>query len=200
MTISIGRIATVTVSLLIFANFSFLYGQRTIPSGTRILVRIENGVGSETSAVDDTFTAVVAKPTEAGNGAVLPAGSVFSGRVLASAPAGGFGKDGKFEVRFERIRFKNGEERNASAVLVDRFDSGSSGKSNALSVFGGTIVGGLIGMVSKGAKGAAIGLGVGAGAGTGVAYARKGKNFGFRLNDEILIELTEDLELPADGY
>ncbi|MDH3528447.1 MAG: hypothetical protein OEQ28_02675 [Acidobacteriota bacterium] len=191
---------SIATATLIFANFIFLNAQTELPAGTRIPVRMDNGITSESAGVDDTFTAVTTKPLFIDGVSVLSAGSSVVGRVVEAKPAGNGGKAGRLEVEFETLRFTNGTERKIKAVLVENLSGRDAGVLNALAVIGGAAAGGIIGLVSKVKNGAAIGAGIGGGAGAGIALSRKGKNVGIDSDQDFEIELTRAVTLPADGY
>ncbi len=190
----------IALTFLIFANSLFLNAQTEVPAGTRILIRMDNGIDSGSAGVNDTFTAVTVKPLVIGELAVLPSDSTITGHVTDVVAAGHGGRSGILKLEFDAIRFPGGTERPLSAVLVNEFPVKKAGTFNALAILGGTAIGGLIGLVTKSNSGAAIGAGAGAGAGTGIALARKGKNVGIKSNEEFEIELTKAVMLPADGY
>lgn len=190
----------ITLTILIFANSLFLNAQTEVPAGTRLLVRMDNGIDSGSAGVNDTFTAVTVKPSVLGDIAVIPSETTITGHVSGVEAAGGAGKSGMLKLEFDVIKFPGGLERSISAVLVNGFPVRKSGTFNTLAVLGGAAIGGLIGLVTKSSSGAVIGVGAGAGAGGGIALARKGKNVGIESNEEFEIELTKAVKLPADGY
>ena len=188
------------IAILIFSNFVFLRAQAELPAGTRIRVRMDNGISSGSAGVDDTFTAVTVKPVSAEGAGTLPAETVVVGIVTEVRSAASGGKSGKLKVEFNRLRFSNGFEREISAVLVNELSAKSKSRFNALAILGGTAIGGLIGLVSGTKSGAAIGSVVGAGAGAGVAISQKGNNVGIESDQEFEIELTKPVQLPTDGF
>ncbi len=174
--------------------------QTEAPAGTRLLVRMDNGVNSGSAGVDDTFTAVTVKPTKLGESGVIPAELTITGHVVGVEPAGSAGKPGSLRLEFDVIKFPGGAERSIAAVLVNEFAVKKAGAFNTIAILGGTAIGGLIGLLTKSSRGAAIGAGVGAGAGTGIALSRKGNDVGIKSNEEFEIELTKAVTLPAVGY
>lgn len=190
----------ITLTTLIFANSLILNAQSEVPVGTKLLVRMENGIDSASASVNDTFTAVTVKPIALSEVAIIPSETTITGHIAGVKSAGSAGRSGTLQLEFDVIRFPNGAERPISAVLVKDFPVKKTGVFNTLVVLGGTAIGGIIGFVTKSSGGAAIGAGVGAGAGTGVAISRKGNNVGIKSNEEFEIELTKAVVLPADGY
>ena len=190
----------VALSILFFSNIFFLNAQSELPAGTKVRVRMENGIDSASAGKDDTFTAVTIKPVSVDGVPIVPIGSVFVGRIISAKPAGLAGKHGKMKVVIERLRLKSGSERNVEGVIAKDLHIKRSGVLSAVAILGGTAIGGLIGLLTKRGKGGAIGAGVGAGAGTGIALSRKGKNVGIGSNEEFEIKLTKAVKLPTDAF
>lgn len=185
---------------LFFASFLPVQSQGSIyqlEPGTKIRVSMDNEINSEVAGVNDTFTTTIAEPVRVRETIVLPVGTVIEGRVTKVERAAGGGKSGKLSVKFETIRFENGEKRAIDGVLVNELKAISSQRTSILAVIGGTALGALIGAVSKTGSGALIGAGIGAGAGTGVALARKGKNVRIKTDEKFEIALTKQVTLPV---
>lgn len=188
---------------LFFASFLDTNAQNSIyqlDAGTKIRVSMDNGISSEVSSVNDTFTTTIAEPVRVRETIVLPVGTVIEGRVTNVERAALGGKSGKLSVRFETLRFENGEKREIEGVLVNELKAASTHRTNVLAVLGGAGLGALIGSVSKGGTGALIGAGVGAGAGTVAAIARKGKNVRIKTDEKFEIRLTKQVTLPVLDY
>lgn len=200
----VGRAAIVATAFLIFVNCFSVTAQvdsiYRLPTGTRIRLKMDAGISSKVSSVNDTFTAVVAKAVVIRETVVLAAGTVIEGRISSVSRAASGGKNGKLEVVFETLWITNETRRRIDGVLVNKLDSDSSQTANFLTVIGGAAIGAVIGAVSKTGSGALIGAGIGAGAGTGVALLRKGRNVGIRGNEEFEIELKKEVLLPVLDY
>ncbi len=188
---------------LFFAGILPLNAQDSIyqlAAGTRIRVAMDNEISSEVASVNDTFTTVVAEPLRVRETIVLPTGTVIEGRITQVERAGAGGKSGKLVVKFETIRFENGEKREIEGVLANELKAASSARTGIIAILGGTALGALIGSASKSGSGALIGAGIGAGAGTGIALARKGKNVRIKSDEKFEIELTKQVTLPVLDY
>ncbi len=188
---------------LLFANFSVLKAQDSIyqlEAGTKIRLQMDTEINSAVSGVNDTFTTKLSEPVKVRETIVLPVGTVIEGRIIKAERAANGGKGGSLSLKFETIRFENGEKREIEGVLVNELKAASSQKANVLTVVGGTALGALIGAVSGSSNGALIGAGVGAGTGTGVAFIRKGKNVRIKTNEKFEIELTKAVTLPVLDY
>ncbi len=188
------------VFFLLFVNFSVVRPQDSIyrlEPGTKIRVSMDNEINSEVSAVNDTFTTTITEPLKVRETIVLPVGTVIEGRITNVERASTGGKSGNLVLKFELIRFENGEKREIEGVLVNKLKARSSQKTSLLTIIGGTALGALIGAVSGTENGALIGAGIGAGAGTGVAVLRKGKNVRIKRDEKFEIELTKQVTLPV---
>ena len=188
---------------LFFASFLAVESQDSIyrlEAGTKIRVSMDNEINSEVAGVNDTFTTKIAEPVRVRETIVLPVGTVIEGRVTKVKRAASGGKGGILSVRFETLRFENGEKREIEGVLVNELKAASLQKTSILTVIGGTAIGALLGAVSKAENGALIGAGIGAGAATGAALVRKGKNVRIRTNEKFEIELKKQVILPVQDY
>ena len=171
-----------------------------IPTGTRIHVRMDNEINSKVSSENDTFTVKISEPLKVRESVVLPIGTIIEGRVTKVRRAAIGGKSGSLEVTFETLRSLDGGKQKIEGALVNRLTVESSSTATALTIVGGTALGGIIGAVSKVQNGALIGAGIGAGAGTGIAFLRKGKDVKIKTDEEFEIELTKDITLPVQDY
>ena len=188
---------------LFFASFLHSNAQDSIyqlEAGTKIRVQMDNGISSDAASVNDTFTTTIAEPVRVRETIVLPVGTVIEGRITQVERAAMGGKGGKLSVRFETIRFENGEKREIEGVLINELKAASSAKTSILAVIGGTAIGALLGTVSKAENGVLIGAAIGAGAGTGVALARKGKNVRIKTDEKFEIQLIKQVTLPVLDY
>ena len=191
------------VFFLFLASFLTVKTQDSIyrlEPGTKILVSMDNEINSEVSGVNDTFTTTITEPLKVRETIVLPVGTVIEGRITDVERASTGGKSGSLSVKFELIRFENGEKREIEGILVNKLKARSSQKMSLLTIIGGTALGALIGAVSGTNNGALIGAGIGAGAGTGVAVLRKGKNVRIKRDEKFEIELTKQVTLPVLDY
>ena len=192
------------ILFLIFAAFGSIAAQSSsiyrLPAGTRIWLRMDAGINSRISSMDDTFTATVAKAIEVDDAVVLPFGTIVEGRVTKVSSADFGGVNGKMDVRFETIRFSDRIRRSIDGMLVTDLRPGSGTTGKVLAIFGGTAAGLAIGAVSGGGRSVIAGAGIGAGAGAAVAFLKKGKDVSIKTNEEFEIELKSEVTLPASDY
>lgn len=168
-----------------------------MPAGTKIRLRMDAGISSKISSVNDTFTTTVAKPILVDDVVVLPYGTVIEGRVTTVLSADFGNKNGTMDLQFETIRFNATATRRIEGVLVTELKPPSRSASSILSIVGGTAAGALLGAMTGNRKGAVAGAGIGAGAGTAVAFLKKGRDVAIKTDEEFEIELKREVTLPA---
>ena len=191
--------------LLFFVNFVSAGAQNDasiyqLKSGTKIRVRMDNGISSEVSDKKDTFTAVVIEPITYKSLVLLPSGTIIEGSVAEAKQAALIGKQGKLTISFNMLQLPNGQKRTIEGVLSTELKAKPASTVNILTIVGGTALGTIIGAASKVKSGALIGAGTGFGVGTGIAFLRKGKEVGIKSNEEFEIRLTKDVTLPIEDY
>jgi hypothetical protein len=142
---------------------------QTVPSGTRLTVRMGSGISSGTAQSGQTFDAALARDLIVNGKTLAKAGAPARGKVTFAKSSGRLHAPGQLTLRLTSV------EINGKMVPVSTNGYHAKGKShtkgNVEKVGGGTAVGALIGGLAGGGKGAAIGAIAGAGAGTGVAAA-----------------------------
>lgn len=145
----------------------------TLPEGTRLHLRLESSVASDTSRVEDPVEATLIDAVLVDGIEVFPAGSVVRGDVAAVDPAGKVKGRASLALRFTSIAVAGRDERTAIVARHDYLAPATKGKDAAkigIPAAGGAIIGGILG----GKKGAAIGAAVGGGGGTAVVLATSG--------------------------
>jgi hypothetical protein len=154
-------------SLALFALLAFAVSAYAadIPAGTKVAVRLNSAISSETAHTGDTWEGTLAKDIVVNGQTLAKSGDTVKGKVTYAKASGRLKTPGQVTIRLTSV---NGVTVKSSAVGAK---GKSHTKSNATKIGGGAAAGALIGALAGGGKGAAIGAGVGAGAGTGVAYA-----------------------------
>ena len=182
---------------------------RTINSGYKIRVRMNEQISSETARVGDRFTTTVVDPVYVGGVEVIPAGSNIGGRITSVTRAQRKGKAGTLGVSFISLQLPTGLTRAINGSLSDlseetvsydnegQVTGRSSRNRNIVFIGGGAATGALIGAIAGGGKGAGIGLGVGAAAGIAGSYFSKGKEAVVKPGTEFGVILNQSLSLPA---
>ncbi len=169
----------------------------TIPAGTILHLRVENGFGSDISRVEQPVRAALTRPVIVRGRTVVPAGTVALGHVAAVRPAGHLKQRSLVTVRFTELRPRDEEgefpirTRSWSAIgpSLEKRDVAGLG----IPAAGGAIIGGLIG----GGKGAGIGAAVGGGAGAGRLLLTRGKNVRIPRGSVITVRLSAPARIDA---
>ena len=141
-------------------------GEVDVPDGTEIQVRLEETLSSKTARVEDRVAASVAEPVTVDGRRVIPAGAEVRGVVQNVERAQRPSKGGRLEMAFDSM-VVNGRRVSMDARVVRLSESGLDKSKAGL----GAIIGGVLGAVLDGGKGALIGAIVG---GTGAVVASSG--------------------------
>jgi len=169
----------------------------TIPAGTRISVRMIDGVDSTKNHAGDRFQASLQEPLTADGNIVVPKGSDVYGRLAESKESGKFSGRSQLQLELTGI-VVNGQ---TVPVVTGEYEltGKSRGASTAKRTVGGAAVGSIIGAIAGGGKGAAIGAGVGGAAGAGSEIITKGDQV--KIPSETLLDFTlqQDLSIPRTG-
>ena len=160
----------------------------TVPAGTRVLVRMIDGIDSTTNRVGDQFHASLESPITVGDTVVAPKGADVVGRLGQAKSAGQI--SGRSELRLELTGITINAQ--LHSIVTGSYDVAgkSRGKQSAERIGGGAAIGAVIGAIAGGGKGAAIGAGVGAGAGTAVQIVTHGEQV--KVPSETLLEFSLD--------
>lgn len=163
----------------------------TIPSGTTVSLTLETAVGSDSSRIEDTVRAKVAKPIMIGGLTAVPAGSQAVGAVTGAEHSGKVKGRASLSLRFNRLTVWD-ETQEISTARISRQAAATKGK-DATKIGIGAGAGALIGAIAGGKKGAAIGTAVGAGGGTGVVLATTGEEVRLAAGTPLRTTLQEPL-------
>lgn len=163
----------------------------TVPAGTRLQVRMIDGVDSDSSRPGDRFRASLSDDLIADGTIVAPRGTDVYGRLIEAKEAGHL--SGRSELRLELTGITVNQQVQPIVTGEYQTTGKSRGANTAKKVGGGAGLGALIGAIAGGGKGAAIGAGVGAGAGTAIQVMTRGQQV--RVPSETELEFT--LQQPA---
>ena len=162
----------------------------TVPAGTSLLVRMIDGVDSNSNHVGDRFQASLEQDLVVNGELVAARGADVYGRLGEAKEVGRFG--GKSELRLELTQLMAGKQLQPIVTGDYEVSGASRGGDTAKKVGGGAVLGAIVGAIAGGGKGAAVGAGVGAGAGATVQVLTKGEQV--RVPSETLLEFR--LEQP----
>lgn len=148
-------------------------GPVELPAGTNVVVRMIDGVDSETARPGQTFAASLDEAIVLNGETVFPRGA---DAVLKLVDAKESGKlTGRAELTLDLVSVTlNGRPVELNTVTVSRV-SDSRGERTAKVAGGTAIVGAIIGGIAAGGKGAALGAAAGGAAGAGAEIITKGQ-------------------------
>lgn len=174
-----------------------------VPANTKLVVRIEQAIGSEINKPGDAVHLVLMEPLIVKGGVVAASGSEVIGRVTHVKESGRVKGRAAIGFTLEELKLPA----RSLALSTDDFYrvAPSTVKRDAATIGIATGVGALIGGLTGGGKGAAIGGAIGGGAGTGTVLLTKGKHvlipvggvFTFALQNALQFEITEPLPPPG---
>jgi len=163
----------------------------TIPSESKIAIRLVDAISSETAQVGQTFHATLDSPLSSSGGDVAVAsGYTVEGHVVDVKSAGKFAGQSLLVLALDRLRVGS-KTYNLDSSQFRRQGSNRS-TNTAEKVGGGAAVGAILGGIFGGGRGAGIGAAAGGGVGGGVQAAGKGQQI--KLESESVLTLT--LESP----
>ena len=162
-----------------------------VPEGTRILVRMIDGVDSERNHVGDRFRASLETNLEQDGYILARRGTEVYGELTNVHEAGRLA--GRAELRLELTGMRIND--NLIPLVTGDYESVGKGRggNTAKKAVGGAALGAIIGALAGGGRGAAIGAGVGAGAGATVNIITKGEKV--RVPSETVLEFRLDAPL-----
>lgn len=167
----------------------------TVPEGTRIAVRLEQGISTEKNNAGDPFNATLDGQLAANGKIVAPRGTAVTGILTNVTDAGRVQGRASLTMTLRHL-IVGGKDYTLSTqplTLVAR----STKKKDAKIIGGTAAAGALIGALAGGGKGAAIGAGVGGGSGAGYVLATKGEPVAYGPETRFTFALTEPLGLPV---
>ena len=144
-----------------------------LPAGTNLVVRMIDGVDSETNRVGQTFAASMDEPVILNGETVIPRGADVVVKLVDAKESGKLA--GRAELTLDLMSVKvDGRMVDINTQSVSR-ESDSRGQRTAKVAGGGAVLGAIIGGIAGGGKGAAIGAGAGGAAGVGAEEITKGQ-------------------------
>ena len=140
-------------------------GNVTLPQGTNFVIRMIDGVDSETARVGQSFAASLDQPVLLNGDTVIPRGADVVVKLVDAKQSGKITGRTELALSLQSVRV-NGRMVDLNTQTVSQ-ESGSQGAKTAKVAGGTAAVGAIIGAIAGGGKGAAIGAGAGAAAGAG---------------------------------
>jgi hypothetical protein len=165
----------------------------TLPAGTRLPIVLDTPVASDTSRVEQSVRAHIARPVVLNGMTVLPAGSPVSGVVTSAVRSGKVKGRAHVAVRFDSVTRRGDSERYRIAASQFARTAPATKKEDTLKVVAPAAGGAVIGRIAGGRKGAAIGTAVGAGAGGAVVASTRGKEVRLVKGSLVTVRLSAPL-------
>ena len=167
--------------------------QVNVPSGTAIVVNLDQSVSSKDAETGQTLDGSVAKDVLVDGKLAVPKGSHVQLSVAAVQASGRLSTPAKLWLKIDSIQVKGETYRTSTRW------SGQTGenhnKRNVVAIGGGTGLGAVIGGIAGGGKGALIGAAVGAGAGTAGAAATGKKDITFPAETKLRFVTTKTVKV-----
>ena len=165
----------------------------TLPAGTTLPLVLDTPVASDTSRVEQTVRAHLARPVTAGGITVLPTGSVVNGIVTSAVRSGKVKGRAHVAMRFDAVTRRGESERYRVATSAVSRTAEPTKTNDTLKVVAPAAGGAIIGRIFGGRKGAAIGTAAGAGAGGAVVMSTRGKEVRLPKGTLVSVHLAEPL-------
>src|SRR6059036_3622811 len=151
----------------------------TVPTGSKVVIRMIDSVNSETNKVGDTFVAVLDEPISQGGVEVIPRGADVRGRIAKIDDAGRLKGSAQLGLELSQL-IVNGIPYSVTTSEYNEVGEGR-GKETA----------------KRAGKGAAIGAGVGGGGATAIQVLTKGEKL--NIPSETKLEFTLRSPLVVAG-
>lgn len=144
-------------------------------SGTNLVVRMIDGVDSETNRVGQTFAASLDQPVldPSGQNVLIPRGADVVIKLVDAKESGTFTGRAGLTLNLQSVNV-NGRLVQVNTQSISRVSS-SQGTSTAKRGAAGAVIGASLGAIFGGGKGAATGAAVGGAAGAGTQVITKGQ-------------------------
>jgi hypothetical protein len=144
-----------------------------LPAGTKLVIRMIDGVDSERNTIGQTFAASLDEPVMIGGETAIPRGIDVVVKLVDDKESGKL--TGRTTLTLDLMSVKvNGRMVDVNTETVTE-ESSSRGARTAKVAGGTALLGTIIGAAAGGGKGAAIGLGAGAATGAGAEILTKGQ-------------------------
>ena len=167
----------------------------TIPTGSKVVIRMIDSVNSERNKIGEQFIAVLDEPITEGGVEVIPRGADVRGRIANINEAGRIAGSAQLGLELTQI-VVNGIPYSVTTSEYQEVGEGR-GSQTAKRAGVGAGIGAVIGAIAGGGKGAAIGAGVGGGGATAVQVLTKGEKL--NIPSETKLEFTLRAPLVVAG-
>jgi hypothetical protein len=167
----------------------------TIPTGSKVVIRMIDNINSEKSKMGETFVATLDEPVMVSGIEVIPKNADVRGRITNVNEAGRVAGSAQLGLELTQV-VVNGIPYSVTTSEYQEVAEGR-GSQTAKRAGGGAAIGAIIGAVAGGGKGAAIGAGVGAGGATAVQVMTKGEKLNIPSETKLEFTLRSPLVIAA---
>lgn len=164
-----------------------------VPTGTELVVRLDDAVDSQKDKVGQTYRATLTQDVTVNGQTLIPSGANVTAKLLDDQQSGKITGKTVLTLALTQIQV-NGKTYTIDTTAVNQSSNGR-GKQSAERIGGLSALGAIIGAIAGGGAGAAIGAGAGAAAGTGVQVLTKGQQVKVPAETKLVFSLQEALQL-----
>lgn len=161
-----------------------------VPVGTELDVRLQTALNSGTAKIEDRFEATTLVDLQEDSGVMIPAGSTVRGVVTDVKAAGRVERKGSLSLSFDQVTV-NGRSYPIRGSVTETVESGGY-KQDAGKIGTGAVVGGILGAILGGGKGALAGVLIGGG---GVVAATEGQDADLKPGTVLRMRFDSELTL-----
>jgi hypothetical protein len=167
----------------------------TVPTGSKIVIRMIDSINSEKNKVGEPFVAVLEESISQDGIEVIPRGADVRGRIANVNSAGRISGSAELGLELTQI-IVNGIPYSVTTSEYEQVGEGR-GKETAKRAALGAGIGAAIGAIAGGGKGAAIGAGVGGGGATAAQVLTKGEKLNIPSETKLEFTLRAPLVVAA---
>ena len=167
----------------------------TIPTGSKIAIRMIDSISSEKNKAGDAFVAVLDEPVTQDGAEIIPKGVDVRGRLANVSSAGRVTGSAELGLELTQI-YVNGIPYSMTTSEYEEKGESRTGQTAKRAAVGAGI-GAVIGAIAGGGKGAAIGAGVGGGGATAVQVMTKGEKINVPSETKLEFTLRTPLVIAA---
>jgi hypothetical protein len=164
-----------------------------VPTGTELVVRLDEGVDSQKDKVGQTYRATLTQDVVVNGQTLIPSGANVTAKLLDDQQSGKITGKTVLTLALTQVQV-NGKTYDIDTTAVNQSSNGR-GKQSAERIGGLGALGAIIGAIAGGGAGAAIGAGAGAAAGAGVQVLTKGERVKVPAETKLVFSLQEPLKL-----
>jgi len=165
----------------------------TLPAGTLLPLSLDSYVASDTSNVESPVRAHLRRPVIVDGVEVLPAGTPVSGIVTESQRSARVKGRARLAFRFTSMSVDNDHYRVRTSSVVRQAQGTKERDAKTIGIPAGA--GAIIGGLTKGGKGAAIGSAIGGAAGTTVVLSTRGKEVRLGRGAAVAVRLLQPVRV-----